>query len=659
MSPDFFPIPSASSRNSTFEVAIFENGESDFIIPPELYKWRIQSLERTINENGIASGLELTDFYVNAETEDSKVNPFSCELLSTISHDENELHFQGSGYNSIHIKYDNDDDNLANSWDVTVKGTEKNCPLPTCLTDDQEKAAIEILDELESDVYVKATFSAPVNERSFVDYSMMIEVPMDISIIRRRLHKKYYTNILSVNADMKLVRDNCFKYNKMGSEITNEVNKLFETFISLFDKKLGSICNEACERERSEEVETAVIAITRLRRSSSLLRNSSNDASSGNNYNISVANEPAIAERSQRSHGPRQRQQDTGLNLNQELSSRSQRASRRLERGIDPEVPRIQINRRRRRQQEYISEEESDNHSESGNDSDEKSETEAETNAPKLKVLLGGEEYHSSAESDVESAHEETNNDTLRHNRSTRSQRHVSNSDDDSISVSEEPVRRSSRHSNGMASTRANVGEKSMNERQTRRSGNIENEEASSKDEFNDKSSSSEEEEDEVPVVPQQKNHRSTRSTTRSTASTPNQRPQSTRSSSSRRGQNQIQSLQEAFTRRISASTTRATRSRHFAPSVLESEVATGAGQRGLRSSRVPSSTLENLPPSSPDATRSSSRHKSNVSSYLDLSNSEFEDEESDSENESSPSMRRSRKKRSRPAPTKQSKYLS
>jgi hypothetical protein len=715
VAPIFSPLPSTNSFDTTFEVTIFENGESDFVVPLELFKWRMQSLQRAIEENGDAKGVMLTDFYVNDEDEDSKVDPFSCKLLSTVPHDENEFHFQGSGYNSIHIKYEMDDDNLANAWDVTVNGAEKNCPLPTCLTDDQEKAAIEIFDELESDFYVKATFSSPVNERSFVDYSMMIEAPIDISTIRRRLNKKYYTNVLSVKADMRLLRDNCLKYNKMGSEITEEVQKLFAKFSTLFADKLNNIGDEPSKRGGSIELDLAVSTI------SSVHFNSSADVSSADNASRSSVNGNSIA------------------NRRSDRSRRQQARSEIVLPGMParpPNIPRIRIpSQRTRRRQDYLPEPDSVEHTNNSNENEEIMETDL-----KLKVFIGGEEYHESLTSDEESISVDATHTDLHHKRNTRSRRPVSNSDNDSNSALEDTGRRSIRQ-NGAATSAQLAGPESLRHkrslrrtakveeedefipdlpdtvlgmrrstrgaskiesqdeessrddsspdkssetrRSTRRAGKISVQDESSQDgsrkiesprtrrstrktgkyaapdEFHDESSSASEDdkgidseesgddEDETQIASRQKGRRSTRSATMASVPT-RDTSQSNRNSPRRRSQNQVQSLQEAFTRRITASSTRVTRSRHFAPSVLESELPNTNRQAELRSSRVPSSTLENLPASSPGRTRSSSRSRRNTSSYEDFSNSDYnddEDGESNSDDETVCSGRRLRKR--------------
>ena len=658
--PEFVPRPSTRSSTSSFEVSIFENGESIFIVPLELYKWRLQNLESAITEKGDASGIELTDFYVNAESEDSKFDPFSCEMLSTSVDEARELHFQGSGYNSVHIQYESSDDgNLANAWDVTVRGTEKSCPLPARLTDAQTEAVVEILDSLESDVYVQATFSAPVDTRCFVDYLMMIEVPMDISTIRRRLQQQYYTNVYSVLADVKLIRDNCLKYNKMGSEISNEALKLLETFSNLFEQKLSAIGYEPCERERSTEMEDAVDAIASRR--SSRLRGSQSAPSENNGLPHASLNDPNDA------------------NNNQGTARRSLRASQRSARAnvqAVEEVPRLRISIRQARQEEYISEEE-----ESGIEE----ESDAESAASNFKVLIGGEEVAGSSDSESDVSTEEAPIVTRQKRRATKQD--ISSSGDDEESEHEEAVGRGRRQSGRVAAKKRGLknppeddastyssdveeppvaprGGSRQSSRQTaRRLAIPENKEESSEVESEEERSSS----DEAVVFASIRTRRSVQPSTIPVPSPPLQSSRRSRSSPRRRLglQNDIApaSLQETFTERRSTSnnaTTRSTRSRHVEPTASEPEESTLARNRGSRSTRVHTSTLENLPhsPSSPGAARSSSRRRTNATNYQDYSNSDHEKDESDSEEERPTRAGRSMGKRSRPAATKSRKYV-
>lgn len=247
-SPDFIPRPTTRSSTGTFEVSIFESSEPDFILPIRLYQWRLRQLESKILERSEADGIEITDFYVTDGDEDEKFETAPCNIISITEDFDQELHFQNSGYNSLKIRYESLDEGVACPWDVSIRGKENEAPLPASLSSEQKKVISSILDELEKDEYVYSVFSAPVDTRVFVDYLQMIEVPMDTSLIRRRLNKNYYTNVLSVVADMKLIRDNCLKYNKQDSEISKEGNKLYDSFCHAIDDQLSAAGFETVER---------------------------------------------------------------------------------------------------------------------------------------------------------------------------------------------------------------------------------------------------------------------------------------------------------------------------------------------------------------------------------------------------------------------------
>ena len=614
------------------------------MLPLELYKWKIQSLETAIEEQGIGSGIELTDFFVNSEAEDSKFDPFLCEVYTTIPDDEREIHFQGSGYNKVHIKYEGNDESFANTWDVTVRGTENRCPLPTCLTNEQTKAILGILDSLESDNHVKAIFSAPVDTRSFVDYDQMIEVPMDISVIRRRLEQRYYTNVYSVLADLKLIRDNCAKYNKMGSEITTEGQTLFNSFQMSFEVKLSAIGYEPSSREKSAELDNALRSITSKRRSSRLTGDSPSLIDT-NHQPITLNRVESSSRRPRRDNQHDVRSSD-GVD-GQAISSRSLRANNRSSR-LGQEAPRIRINvRRTLLQQEYISEEGS------GNEGDENSENEDSASA-NLKVLVDGLEYDESSDGYTDDNQGEEKTSIGRPKRKAAIQ-YMSSGEVDG--EKESPVRRSSRRSTRASkrtmSTDSNQDTKELtNTRQstrqaTRRLNIPVPDDESSQNKFQEKesidrqtktvkkklSSNRSKSDDasfsassEGEIVGRQT--RPIRSHNRSQTLAVSRGARSL--SRGRRGtENEVESLQETFSRRTTA---RSTHSRHFQSNAQQQEGASTFGGRPRRST-ARSSSLENLPvssPISPGAYRSSSRQRTSIANYHDLSETEILGDESD-----------------------------
>ncbi|KAL7531021.1 hypothetical protein ACHAWF_003599 [Thalassiosira exigua] len=63
----------------------------------------------------------------------------------------------------------------------------------------------------------------------------MVEVPMYLSLIQKRLLSNYYTNKNSVVADIELVRENCYKYNEDGDGFHVLACEMYDKFKSLVD----------------------------------------------------------------------------------------------------------------------------------------------------------------------------------------------------------------------------------------------------------------------------------------------------------------------------------------------------------------------------------------------------------------------------------------
>ena len=235
-------IPRTSTRsNLVFDVSIFEGGAADFIFPLNLYQWRLQQLEEAAKEGAGLPGVKVIDYYYD-DSKDSKdtdrvFDSYECKIAEIHVQEGDETHIQRSGFNSLELRYPDGSHTDASPWDLDVCHSKGKCPLPSCLTESQKEILFSIIDKLgkEEDFLV---FSAPVDTNIYVDYFSMIEVPMDFSMIRNRLQSNYYTNIYSVKSDMKLIIDNCKKYNDIDSDISKEADNMFRTFEELFDEKL-------------------------------------------------------------------------------------------------------------------------------------------------------------------------------------------------------------------------------------------------------------------------------------------------------------------------------------------------------------------------------------------------------------------------------------
>ena len=242
--PEFIAKPSTRSSTTTFDVSIFESGDANFLFPLSLYLWRVQQLEAAIfrNNNSIL-GIKVMDVYFDSSKEDATFTPYECTIVTMLSEDDDhdEVHFQGCGYNSIGVEFIKNDFSTCSPWDINIFCPDVALPLPSCLTKTQKETMFSILDTIEKDTYASKTFSAPVDTRIYVDYLLMIENPIHISNIRERLQLRYYTNVYSLRSDVKLIVENCNKYNKPDTSVSMEAESMYEIFVSLFEEKLGDL----------------------------------------------------------------------------------------------------------------------------------------------------------------------------------------------------------------------------------------------------------------------------------------------------------------------------------------------------------------------------------------------------------------------------------
>jgi len=266
--PQFVSRPSTRSGALVFDVSMFASGEVDFVIPECLYKWRLEQLLEEIHSHpNEGNGIQLTEYYLNdspTTSEDTEFEQYSAKIDALLSPgNESEMHFQGSGYNSITVSYDDIEEITAISpWEADIETKKDDHPLPTCLSEQQKEAILSIFAELEDED--ENFFSYPVDTATYADYLQMIEVPMDISFIRNRLENNYYTNVKSVRADVKLIYDNCLKYNEEDSDIAECVKDFLKTFDIELDDKLNEI-----DAEPSERPKDAIATIARRNRRSS------------------------------------------------------------------------------------------------------------------------------------------------------------------------------------------------------------------------------------------------------------------------------------------------------------------------------------------------------------------------------------------------------
>ncbi|KAL9955561.1 hypothetical protein ACROYT_G036899 [Oculina patagonica] len=94
-------------------------------------------------------------------------------------------------------------------------------------------------------------FARPVNKRESPDYYKVIKKPMDLSIIKEKLHTLQYASAVDFVKDMRLLLSNCKAYNKPGSyvfsageELENVFNRLLKENFPNFEDVLLENCED-------------------------------------------------------------------------------------------------------------------------------------------------------------------------------------------------------------------------------------------------------------------------------------------------------------------------------------------------------------------------------------------------------------------------------
>lgn len=92
---------------------------------------------------------------------------------------------------------------------------------PLAMNIDDHEQCLNILIELEKSKNRKATwpFLFPVTEEDAPGYFEIIKYPIDLSTIRAKLESKTYASTAEFFGDLKLITQNCFKYNPKETEV--------------------------------------------------------------------------------------------------------------------------------------------------------------------------------------------------------------------------------------------------------------------------------------------------------------------------------------------------------------------------------------------------------------------------------------------------------
>jgi hypothetical protein len=232
---------------------MFENDQTDFVIPMGLYTARLESLERALSSG--ESSPEIEAYYAeDGSPNDSELTHYKGVVKdhSRTSDDLSGPNLCSSGYRSLVVEWEDGTSDEVSPWEVNVcASAESSQPNRPSLTDEEKKSVFKALAALKDLPNVKA-FMTRVDERRYSDYASRIEIPMDLTFITNRLEADYYATRSDVVADVKLIRENCAKYNGANDELTISASEMLEKFEGLV------LSDE--ERQSYLDFEAAVVA---------------------------------------------------------------------------------------------------------------------------------------------------------------------------------------------------------------------------------------------------------------------------------------------------------------------------------------------------------------------------------------------------------------
>ena len=169
-------------------------------------------------------------------TEDPPYISYEANLVDLSEPEDDDYHFQGSGYNSIVLHWADADSYQETlkvcAWDVEVVGLPvPKAPEMSAETRSAVNAALKQV--MNFDPQIIEWFDLLPDTRIYSDYLTMIEAPMFLSRIRLRMQNNYYTNKDSVVSDIELIKENCYKYNEDNNDFYTLACEMLEKFKSL------------------------------------------------------------------------------------------------------------------------------------------------------------------------------------------------------------------------------------------------------------------------------------------------------------------------------------------------------------------------------------------------------------------------------------------
>jgi len=220
------------SASHKFEVSVFENECAEYVIPETLFLWRIQCLEEALRAraNNPEHFKILACYFGTTDEEDPVIESSEAEIMEYCNADDQfDENLNKSGFESLNVRWDDGSSESLSPWEVTTSEKAYEVPSPPPLSAVEKSAVAKSLRSIEmrNDF---GEFLKAVDVGRYPDYLSRIEVPMDLSFVKLRLEHDYYTSVLSLLSEIRLIRENCQKYNGPNSPIAGLANDMYIFF---------------------------------------------------------------------------------------------------------------------------------------------------------------------------------------------------------------------------------------------------------------------------------------------------------------------------------------------------------------------------------------------------------------------------------------------
>ncbi|KAK6089240.1 hypothetical protein P3W45_001759 [Vairimorpha bombi] len=183
--------------------------------------------------------------YTSPEMFDSDVR-LMFNNCYTYNHSSSEVYLYGkrleSAYDDLYTNMPTEVSKKRRKVDVIVpergKHVKRNVRYTEMMNIDDYEFCVDVINEIYKSKYKSFTwpFFEPVDENLLPQYYEIIKTPVDLKGIKDKLDQKIYQSIDEFSNDLRLISENCHKFNDQGSEVYRCGSEFGELANSLLNK---------------------------------------------------------------------------------------------------------------------------------------------------------------------------------------------------------------------------------------------------------------------------------------------------------------------------------------------------------------------------------------------------------------------------------------